>query len=387
VNLELFRRWMPLGVGMLVALALQADLFRRYYRAADPPHRLRRAVLGLVFLLVSAVFLSLGVAAAMNRFAPHFSPVLAPWLHAATLVWILMTIPAYASARLWHAAPVDSSRRRFIRTSLASLTAVPAAAVGYGTFIERSRLQLEEVDLPVPGLPQGLHGLRIAQISDIHLGEFFERRQLDTAVALLNEGKPHLAVVTGDMISRAGDPLEACIESLARLRADAGVFGCLGNHERYARAEKHATLYSRYLGIHYLRQQSVALRFNGALLNLAGVDYQAMRRDRAGYLYKAQRYRNPEAFNLLLSHNPDVFPRAVDLGFPLTLAGHTHGGQVNFEILTSDVNVARFYTPYTTGRYTLPGGVVYVNRGLGTIGIPVRVGAPPEVTLLRLCAA
>jgi hypothetical protein len=91
------------------------------------------------------------------------------------------------------------------------------------------------------------------------------------------------------------------------------------------------------------------------------------------------------SFNLLLSHNPDVFPVAAAKGFDLTLSGHTHGGQINFEILGRNLNITDFFTPYTKGLYTQPTSSIYVTSGLGTIGMPVRLGAPPEITLIRLC--
>jgi hypothetical protein len=93
----------------------------------------------------------------------------------------------------------------------------------------------------------------------------------------------------------------------------------------------------------------------------------------------------PEAFNLLLSHNPDVFPVAASQGYQVTLAGHTHGGQVRVEILGEDLNIARFFTPYVDGLYRQDGSAIFVSRGIGTIGLPARLGAPPEVALLRLC--
>ena len=92
----------------------------------------------------------------------------------------------------------------------------------------------------------------------------------------------------------------------------------------------------------------------------------------------------PDAFNLLLSHNPDVFPVAARKGFPLTISGHTHGGQVRVEILQQDLNVARFFTPYVDGVYQENGSSIFVSRGIGTIGMPARLGAPPEVALIRL---
>jgi predicted MPP superfamily phosphohydrolase len=93
------------------------------------------------------------------------------------------------------------------------------------------------------------------------------------------------------------------------------------------------------------------------------------------------------ALNVLLSHNPDVFPVAASKGFDLTMAGHTHGGQVDFEILEHHVNIARFFTPYVYGRYEREGKSIFVTRGIGTVGAPARLGAPPEVALIRLCAS
>jgi predicted MPP superfamily phosphohydrolase len=92
----------------------------------------------------------------------------------------------------------------------------------------------------------------------------------------------------------------------------------------------------------------------------------------------------PGAVNVLLSHNPDVFPAAVRQGYNLVIAGHTHGGQVTVEILDQSINAARFFTPYVYGLYRQGNAAAYVTRGIGTIGIPARIGAPPEITLLRL---
>jgi predicted MPP superfamily phosphohydrolase len=90
--------------------------------------------------------------------------------------------------------------------------------------------------------------------------------------------------------------------------------------------------------------------------------------------------------NILLSHNPDVFPVAADLGFQATLSGHTHGGQITVEILNRNLSVARFYTPYVYGLYRRSRSTIYVTRGIGTVGLPARLGARPEVALIRLCA-
>ena len=105
------------------------------------------------------------------------------------------------------------------------------------------------------------------------------------------------------------------------------------------------------------------------------------------YLAGTEELVESDQFNLLLSHNPDVFPVAVQKGFDLVLSGHTHGGQINVEIFNRNLNVADFVTPYTKGLYTKENSAIYVNSGIGTIGMPVRLGAPPEITLIKLCAS
>ena len=157
----------------------------------------------------------------------------------------------------------------------------------------------------------------------------------------------------------------------------------MGNHEIYAGTEEYTAAQGARLGISFLRSQTRQLRFGNALVNIAGVDYQKMSA-RPHYLEGAGTLMAPNAHNILLSHNPDVFPVAAQQGWDLTLAGHTHGGQVNVEFLHQEINLARFYTPYVYGHYRSGKSSIYVTRGIGTIGMPARVGAPPEIAVLRL---
>jgi predicted MPP superfamily phosphohydrolase len=264
-----------------------------------------------------------------------------------------------------------------------ALAGTPFAVTGFGTFIQRTSFRVRETAIAIPGLAPELAGFRIVQLSDIHLGPFLSAPELARAVAAANELQGDLAVITGDLISVAGDPLDECLEQLARLRSPHGLFGCLGNHELHAEAEDYTERAGRRRGIDFLRRRAVLLRIGGARLNLAGVDYQRTQ-DRPRYLQGCETLRADGALNILLSHNPDVFPAAVRKGFDLTLAGHTHGGQVTVEILEQTVNVARFVTPFVAGRYQQEGKSLYVSRGIGTIGMPTRLGAAPEITLLRL---
>lgn len=306
------------------------------------------------------------------------------WLRGFGMAWALVTLGLFVAAAVWRNLPEFSpDRRRFLTAARTALLAAPAAVTGFGIFVERSRFHLRAVDLPVGGLPADLHGLRLVLLSDIHLSPFLSGAELDRVVAMANETRPHVAVVTGDLITTAGDPLAECLARLARLRSDAGVLGCLGNHEIYADAEDFADREGRRLGLRFLRGAAERLRFGKAVLNIAGVDYQ---RSGLPYLVGAERLVAPGAVNLLLSHNPDVFPVAARKGFAVTLAGHTHGGQVAVEILNRQITLARFLSPYVYGLYRRGPASIYVTRGIGTVGVPARIGAPPEVALIRLCA-
>lgn len=310
------------------------------------------------------------------------------WVRGTALIWAFASAPAWVVFRLLRPRTsrpeaVDSTRRSFLHALTGAAVTAPFAIVGFGAIVERTDFQVTDVDVPVPGLHPDLAGLRLVQLSDIHLSPFLSEEEFARAVDMANELRPHLMFVTGDLISVYGDPLDACLRQIARLRADAGVLGCLGNHEIFAGVEEYATEQAARLGIPFLRGEARQLRFGNARLNVAGLDYQRMTWHHH-YLQGAEHLVASGALNVLLQHNPDVFPTAARQGWDLTLAGHTHGGQVNVEILNQDLNVARFYTPYVRGLYRSGRSAIYVTRGIGTIGMPARIGAPPEITLLRL---
>jgi predicted MPP superfamily phosphohydrolase len=345
----------------------------------------RRAI--LTGLAVSVAVMAMGFLLSFNRVYSHFPLWFSSWGRGLTILWAFLSVlmfTAYAVSRALPAAkPTHSpARRTFLLAAKTAILAGPVAAVGYGTFIQRFRLSLREINIPIPGLPKDLDGLRVVQLTDIHLSPFLSLRELERAVDMANETRANLALVTGDLITTANDPLDDCLNVLSRVRADAGVYGCMGNHEIYADSEAYTQEQGEALGMHFLRQQSALLRFGGTDLNLAGVDYQ---RYHHPYLVGAEKLIVPGAFNVLLSHNPDVFPVAARQGFPLTISGHTHGGQVRVEILSQDLNIARFFTHYVDGVYREDASSIFVSRGIGTIGLPTRLGAPPEVALIRLC--
>lgn len=330
-----------------------------------------------------AAFLCFTYLLEFHRVEKHFPPPLVIAFFVASMFWVSWLLGLIPGAVVWRLGKFRPTRRTFLRTVSTALCAAPVAVFAVGV-IRRDKFQLIETDLPVAGLPKELEGLRLLQLTDIHLSAFLNETELARAVDMANSARADLALVTGDMITRRGDPLDACLRQIARLRSPRGpILGCLGNHEIYARVEDYATAAGRRLGIEFLRSQTRRLEFGGAAINFVGVDYQRMHGD---YLTGIEELIVPGVTNILLSHNPDVFPVATKKGFAATLSGHTHGGQVNVEILHENINPARLLTPYTKGLYREGGASIYVSSGIGTIGVPARVGAPPEITVLRLCA-
>jgi predicted MPP superfamily phosphohydrolase len=315
----------------------------------------------------------------------------------------------------------DPGRRYFFRAATAAAGAAPFLGAVYGYAAERLKYQVHREEIPISNLNPALDGLSIVQISDIHLSGYMPRAQVRRAVEMANELGAHLAVVTGDFITGASDPLPDCIEEIRQLRAPLGIWGCNGNHEIYARVEDLAQSLFAQAGMKLLREENAQLTFNGAQFNLIGVDYQRERTSggqKKQTLIHGERLVRRDMPNILLSHNPNSFPRAAELGIELSLAGHTHGGQIQVEILDHRLSPARFITDYIAGLYQRPlfapsldtprysqldgyaeaprgsqfpavanptgMASLYVNRGLGTVGAPVRIGVPPEITLIVL---
>ncbi len=351
-----------------------------------PPLALRAFSL---LLMLSAGWISISLVTSVNRFANLLPPgEWLRWLRGMGLLWGLAFTGVSAVFLIVRALKLEQrfkpERRQFLQAAQTAAIASPAILTGYGVYAARNGFQVKEVDLAVPGLAKDLQGLRLVQLSDIHMSAFLTAPELRRVVDMANETKAHLALVTGDLVTGPHDPLEACLVELKRLRAEAGIYGCMGNHEIFAACEDRAEALARGFGMKFLRRASEPLRFGDATFNLAGVDYQPFS---LPYLVGAEELVKPGMLNILLSHNPDVFPVAAAKGFDITLAGHTHGGQVTVEYLQQHVNVARFFTPYVLGKYEKGNSSLYVTRGIGTVGIPARIGAPPEITLIRLCAA
>jgi predicted MPP superfamily phosphohydrolase len=312
----------------------------------------------------------------------------------------------------------DPGRRYFFRAATAAAGAAPFLGAMYGFAAERLNYQVRRVEIPMYNLPPALDGMKIVQISDIHLSSYMSRTDVRRAVDMANNLGADLAVVTGDLITGMNDPIADVVDEIRHLHVPLGIWGCNGNHEIYARAEDEAGYLYAQAGMKLLRQENAQITFNGAQFNLIGVDYQRERTNRGQRqqtLAQVESLVRRDMPNILLSHNPNSFNRAAELGIELSLAGHTHGGQIQVEILDHRLSPARFITDYIAGLYqrplfapavneraasndsathafspshfaspSAPMAHIYVNRGLGTVGAPVRLGVPPEISLIVL---
>jgi len=254
---------------------------------------------------------------------------------------------------------------------------------GYGILVRRRWLRVVERDVPVPGLDPRFDGLRIAQLSDLHVGTLTPKSWGLAWSRAANGCAPDLAVVTGDMITSGTDYHGDVAEVIGALRAKLGVFASMGNHDYFGEGEPLISLL-RERNVRVLRNEGVVIDRGGATLWLAAIDDTWTRRDD---LARALRDRPPGAMAVLLAHDPDRFDQAADAGVEVVLSGHTHGGQIAVPFAARALGLANFAHRYRLGFYRRGRSTLHVSPGLGTTGTPLRLGVAPEVTILVLRVA
>ncbi len=261
-----------------------------------------------------------------------------------------------------------------------ALTGALFAALTGTVLALRNSPRIRRCDISIPGLPPAFDGYRVAQISDLHCGPFAGGARVDGWVATVNRLGADLVAVTGDLIASGPAFVPVVAASLGKLRAPDGVFASMGNHDYFTDGEEMVGALER-AGLTLLRNRGVEVRRNGAAIYLAGVDDTWTRRHD---LDKALAGRPPDMPVLLLAHDPALFPGAALRAVDLTLSGHTHGGQIGVPFFAKRFNLARIMTPFTTGLYRSGPATLYVNRGLGSTGLPVRIFVPAEIAVITL---
>lgn len=238
-----------------------------------------------------------------------------------------------------------------------------------------------EVPIRLNGAAAGLRGLRLALVSDLHVGFFFDADDLAAMVERVAAARPDAVLLCGDLVNQFSEECELLARGLAELRAPLGIFAVPGNHDYYA--DRSLRVWRRAVesvGAYVLLNRGVRLRRDGAALWLAGVDDL---REGTPDLEAALAGREPGEPAILLSHHPDFFPHAARAGVELTLSGHTHGGQV---LLGGRTPLRHTRHGFWSGRFERGNAQLYVGRGTGVSFLPLRRGAPPELPVIVLNA-
>jgi len=272
------------------------------------------------------------------------------------------------------------TRRQFLQgLSAAPLIAISGTSV-YASLIEPHAYEVTTTDVFIPNLPERFEGFRITQLTDIHHSRLVGITAVQQVVALAQQTRPDLFVLTGDYTTSYRRYIEPCAEALAVLQAPEGTWAVLGNHDHYTDPE----LTTRALERHHLvvmNNLNTTIRRGPDAIQLAGIDdWSWAGTDWARALYGL----DPRRPTILLSHQPSVLDLDQARNVALIISGHTHGGQIKLPKLGAP---ARFFTQhlkYANGLFRNGPTQLYVSRGTGVIGLPVRLGARPEIAVLRL---
>jgi len=278
------------------------------------------------------------------------------------------------------------SRRQFLARATYAYAAAGVGLSAYGIWSAERLPVLTRRTLYFPDLPLGLNGLRIAHLSDVHAGVLMGEEKMKELVRQTNALGADLILQTGDMIDISQAYIPQYVRAFRDLRAPLGVVTVLGNHDRYT-GQDAVIKGVRDAGQVFIRNESHIIERGGAVLALVGIDDpRNWRADdpQEDDLDAALRRTPPaaEAFRILMAHRPGAFDGAIPRGIPLTLAGHIHGGQ--FYIPVIGWSPGRLITKYVMGHFQKDASQLYVSRGIGVVGIPLRVFAPPEIALFEL---
>ncbi|MDR3683474.1 MAG: metallophosphoesterase, partial [Geothrix sp.] len=296
-------------------------------------------------------------------------------------------LPADEEARA-EEAPIDPGRRAFLRTAALASTGGAAAFTAEGSREAFGDPEITRRTLPFPDLPPGLDGLRLAHLSDLHAGPLVGSGTLRRWRQLVERERPELLLITGDLVDSRPEELGPLLEAFRGFHPPLGRFAVLGNHDFFDDPRPIWRDLERE-GIRCLENAAALVLRNGGTLALMGLQDPMARNGRFRRLVfgpgprpaEAARDLPADAFRVCLNHRPSEWGQALAAGARLTLSGHTHGGQIN---PIPGFNSARILGPHTEGLFREGGDLLYVSRGLGVVGLPIRIAAPPEIAILTL---
>lgn len=345
------------------------------------------ALVGLMLMVPAFMMLSRVIP---REVSSPLAWVVFSWLGLMFLLFVLLVpadllrLLAWVIERL-SGAPVDPERRLFVARMFGGFVSLAGVGVGaFGVYSALRPIAVKPVKVPLPDLPEGLSGLTIAQITDVHVGPTIGREFLEDLVAKTNALRPDIIAITGDLVDGTVERLGALVEPLGRLRARHGVFFVTGNHEYFSGADAWVRHLAE-LGIRVLRNERISLDHDGAAIDLAGIDDPTggnFLPDHGPDLARALAGRDASRPLILLAHQPKQIEEAAAHGVTLQISGHTHGGQIfPFNFLVP------LQQPFVAGLHRVRDTAIYVSRGTGYWGPPMRVGAPAELTHIELVRA
>jgi len=275
---------------------------------------------------------------------------------------------------------LNESRRKFLRTALVGVSAYAFTGSTIGT-IARNDFRIEKVRIKIQNLPEELKGLTIGLISDVHSGIFMTEEDMQPYCEALNSLEPDLILMPGDFITSDPDEIYPFINVFKNLKSKYGIFATLGNHEFFPRQPQRIAKIIEENGIRVLRNENEKVEINGEELFIIGIDDLRYGAD----LDKAMKNVKNEKVKILLSHKPYDFPRFAQNQIQLTVSGHTHGGQIVFaKIDDTYITPSALVSKFVAGHYKLGNSHLYVTRGIGVVGLPLRLNCPAEITHITL---
>jgi predicted MPP superfamily phosphohydrolase len=277
-------------------------------------------------------------------------------------------------------AKFELTRRGFLRGAMAAPLVAVSAGSAYASLVEPYHYEVTRTDVLIKGLPQSFDGFRIAQISDVHHSRLVSIGEVLRVVELAQSVNADLIVLTGDYTTAYRRYIEPCAEALGGLSAPEGVWAVLGNHDHYTDPQLTTRALER-VHINVLNNANTVIRRGGETLQLAGIDDWSWN----GTDWPRALYGLDQKFpTVLLSHQPRVLDVAEAEKVSLILSGHTHGGQLSLPFIGAPARFGVEDFKYLRGLYERAGTQLYVSRGTGVIGLPVRCGARPEIAVIRL---
>jgi hypothetical protein len=268
------------------------------------------------------------------------------------------------------------------------LTALSFGGSTYGLLVEKKSCEITTAEFAIPDLPPQLSGFTIALISDIHSSVFMGRSEMDRYVDVVNSLGADMIAVPGDFVNSLNEEVYPFAESFSGLRAPYGIYGVMGNHDFFALDPELVAREVDGCGVRLLRNEKVIIEKNGGQMCLLGIDDTGRPQRASERIETALGHTPPGIPKILLCHRPYFLQQAAEKSIHLVLSGHTHGGQLVFGQLGDTVLApASLASRYIWGKYRINGTHMYVSRGIGTVGIPIRVNCPPEVTKITLTRA